>query len=187
MFLALTMHPSFTPAKTRSLRQVTFSGTVLSPDILVAAADAEKLGAKHLVVGYGMSEAIPGLGTNPSHHQKIQSGCLGFDTVLRGAKIRICEPGSHNILKRGEVGELHIGGGGVIGGYIYGDNNVFYDDLGGHWMITGDQAKMEVDGSVYILGRYKDIIIRAGENLSPALIETTLNRAGVVVCICNLL
>ena len=40
---------------------------------------------------------------------------------------------------------------------------------------------MDINGTVYVLGRYKDIIIRAGENLSPASIETCLNKAGVMV------
>lgn len=85
--------------------------------------------------------------------------------------------------RRGEVGELHLGGSGVIGGYMYmyGDNNVFYDYESGHWIATGDRAKMDVDGTLYIMGRYKDIIIRGGENLSPASIEGCLEKTGVRV------
>ena len=101
--------------------------------------------------------------------------------MLAGAKLRICEPESRKVLRRGEVGELHLGGSGVIGGYMYGDNKVFYDDENGHWIATGDQAKMDEDGTIYIMGRYKDIIIRGGENLSPALIENCLEKTGVRV------
>ena len=101
--------------------------------------------------------------------------------MLAGAKLRICEPESRKVLRRGEVGELHLGGSGAIGGYMYGDNKVFYDDENGHWIATGDQAKMDEDGTIYIMGRYKDIIIRGGENLSPALIENCLEKTGVRV------
>lgn len=71
----------------------------------------------------------------------------------------------------------------MIKEYSYGDYKVFYEDQeGNRWMMTGDQATMDVSGAVYILGRYKDLIIRAGENLSPALIEASLNKVqGVTV------
>lgn len=71
----------------------------------------------------------------------------------------------------------------IIKEYLYGNNEAFYqDEEGNRWMMTGDQAKMDDSGAVYILGRYKDLIIRAGENLSPALIEASLNKTqGVVV------
>ena len=128
-----------------------------------------------------MSEVLPVFANNPENALKSQDGCLGLDLLLPGARVRVCEPGSHSVLSRGEVGELHIGGSGVIDGYMYGDNGVFYDDESDHWIATGDQAKMELDGTLYVMGRYKDIIIRAGENLSPALIETCLNKAGVMV------
>ena len=74
-----------------------------------------------------------------------------------------------------------MGGELLIQGYLVGDSRAFYDDFQGHWLATGDQAKMDGEGRIYVLGRYKDIIIRGGENLSPALIETCLNKAGVVV------
>lgn len=128
-----------------------------------------------------MSEVIPIFGTNPQKPLKVQNGFLGFDMMLVGARLRVCEPESRKLLRRGEVGELHVGGSGVIGGYMYGDNKVFYDDESGNWIATGDQAKMDEDGALYIMGRYKDIIIRGGENLSPALIENCLEKTGVRV------
>ena len=181
LYLALIMQPGFTSQRVQSLRFVGFGSTVISPETLVDAAKPAKLGTVKLAVGFGMSEVLPVLGTHPDHKLKAQGGCLGLDMLAPGARVRICEHGSCKVLERGEVGELHIGGEGVIKRYMYGDNAVFYDDDWGHWIVSGDQAKMEVDGTFYILGRYKDIIIRAGENLSPALIETCLNRAGVMV------
>lgn len=181
LLLALIAHPSFTPQKTKSLRQIALGSTVISPDILALAADPMKIGAKEVMAGFGMSEVLPVFVATTKRAAKAQNGCLGLDVMLPGSKIRICDPESRKVLRRGEVGELHVGGSGVIDGYAYGDNKVFYDDENGHWIATGDQAKMEVDGTLYVMGRYKDIIIRAGENLSPALIETCLNKAGVMV------
>ena len=71
----------------------------------------------------------------------------------------------------------------VIERYAYGDNEAFYlDAQGKEWMRTGDQASMDDSGAVYILGRYKDLIIRAGEKLAPALIEASLSKVrGITV------
>lgn len=165
----------------RSLRRIMFGGTVISPETLAAAADPNRVGVKEVSAGFGMSEVLPVFGTGPEKPLKIQDGIVGSDTIVTGARVRICEPESRKILRRGEVGELHLGGSSVIGGYMYGDNKVFYDDESGHWIATGDQAKMDVDGTIYIMGRYKDIIIRGGENLSPALIEGCLEKTGVRV------
>ena len=76
---------------------------------------------------------------------------------------------------------LPICGSAAGRGYLNGDNSGFYDDDHGHWFATGDQAKIDEKGSIYLLGRYKVIIIRGAENQSPALIENCLNKAGVVV------
>lgn len=154
---------------------------MISPETLAAAADPNRVGVKEVNAGFGMSEVLPVFRTDPEQPLKTQDGIVGSDTILTDARVKICEPESRKILRRGEVGELHLGGSGVIGGYMYGDNNVFYDDESGHWIATGDQAKMDVDGTLYIMGRYKDIIIRGGENLSPALIEGCPENTGVRV------
>ena len=181
LYLALIMHPSFAPKRVKSLHQVCFGGTIIALDTLTAAADPAQLGKARLGAGFGMSEVLPVFGATPDSPWKAQNGCLGFDTLQPGAKVRICEPGSREPLERGKVGELHIGGSGVISGYMYGDNMVFYDDDMDHWIASGDQARMEKDGTLYIMGRFKDIIIRGGENLSPGLIEACLDGAGVTV------
>ena len=174
-------HPFFAPHRTKSLRFVLFGGTVISPDIVAAATDKARLGADKAMVGFGMSEGLPTLGTTIGVALKSEDGCLGLDKIPPGTKIKICATESRKPLRRGEIGELHVGGELLIQGYLVGDSRAFYDDFQGHWLATGDQAKMDGEGRIYVLGRYKDIIIRGGENLSPALIETCLNKAGVVV------
>ena len=174
-------HPSFTPQRTKSLRCVLLGGTVISPDMIAAATDQARLSADVAKIGFGMSEGLPILGTTIDVALKSEDGCLGLNKIAPGIRVKICGPKSRKALRRGETGELHVGGATLIQGYLTGDSRAFYDDLQGHWLATGDQAKMDDEGRVYILGRYKDIIIRGGENLSPALIETCLNKAGVVV------
>jgi acyl-CoA synthetase (AMP-forming)/AMP-acid ligase II len=91
-------------------------------------------------------------------------------------KLRICARGSQEVLKYGEVGELHISGTSVIHTYLNGvSDDSFYYVQGEKWLISGDEAKIDNEGTLHILGRYKDIIVRGGMNISAAKIEKNLN------------
>ena len=154
---------------------------MIAPEALQAATHESRLGADQAIVAYGMSEGLPICASSTKHGIIQEKGVICVGKLLLGAKARVCEAGSRKPLTRGEVGELHLGGDMIISEYLYGDNKVFYTDDSGHWIVTGDQAKMNEDGTLYLLGRYKDIIIRGAENLSPGLIENCLDKAGVTV------
>ena len=181
LLLALLGHPAFKPERVKSLTVVILAGTAISPETLLTATDISKFGATTAVVHFGMSEGSAILGVSTDRTLTTEEGFLGFNKILSGVKVRVCEAGTRRILERGEMGELHFGGKSRIAGYLDGDNSCFYNDDGGPWLSTGDQAKMDVNGTIYVLGRYKDIIIRAGQNLSALSIETCLNKAGVMV------
>lgn len=180
LLMALIGHPSFDKAKLRSLQIIVLGGTLISPDIV--ATVREKFGVR-MSLGFGMSEGVPFLTDDPHGSISFPDGYASVGNALAGVKIRICDPETQKVLSKNEVGELHVCGGMMIKEYLYGNNEAFYrDGEGNRWIMTGDQAKMVDSGAVCILGRYKDLIIRAGENLSPALIEMCLNRIqGVVV------
>lgn len=92
--------------------------------------------------------------------------------------MRVCLPESREVVNRNVPGELHIGGTSVISGYLDGaDQEAFYTDEYGSWLRTGDQATIDENGAVQILGRYKDLIIRGGENIAPVKIEECLGQA----------
>lgn len=139
----------------KSLTLVTLGSTVITPETLLAVTDKSKLGATRAVVGFGMSEGLTVLGTSTDRTITTEGGFLGFNEIYSGAKIKVCEAGTRRVLKRGEIGELHFGGNMRIGGYLDGDNSCFYNDDRGQWICTGDQAKMDVSGTIYVLGRYK--------------------------------
>lgn len=180
LLIALMGHPSFNKARMGSLQVIGMGGTVISPAIVAMAE--EKFGAK-VSIGFGMSECMPTLVHSLNDSISYQDGYASVGRAAAGVRIKICDTHTRKVLPKDIAGELHVCGGMLIKGYVYGDNDVFYqDEEGNRWMMTGDQAKMDDSGAVYILGRYKDLIIRAGENLSPALIEATLNKVqGVTV------
>jgi acyl-CoA synthetase (AMP-forming)/AMP-acid ligase II len=74
----------------------------------------------------------------------------------------------------GEVGELAIRGGVRMLGYYKAEEltRQTFDDDG--WYYTGDQATLDEDGYVRIVGRIKDMIIRGGQNIYPAELESVL-------------
>ncbi|KAH6894497.1 hypothetical protein B0T10DRAFT_436085 [Thelonectria olida] len=172
---ALMAHPSFPSPDKLDLRIVTIGGTSIGrQDIELCRQGLE---AKVAIQVYGMSEGAPLITfarTDPDYATGYHSG---VGKVLPGAKARICRPGSREILRRGEPGELHVGGTSVITKYYNREtDDSMYEDEAGPWLVTGDQAKIDEQGIVYILGRYKDLIIRGGENIHPVKIESVLQE-----------
>ncbi|KAK4612094.1 Acyl-CoA ligase sidI [Fulvia fulva] len=151
------------------------SGTALSPEILKQISQG--LGVQKVATSFGMSEATPLCAVPyrdlPYDFSKSELVCLGKPGP--GARIRICKPNSREVVERGESGELHAGGLMVTNGYLGGVKGEFYEDDGTSWLVSGDQAVMEPSGEIFVMGRYKDLIIRGGENISPASIEAVVD------------
>ncbi len=119
---------------------------------------------------YGLSESIgPGcvhLGVENIH----KVGAIGKAGYLWETKI-VDENG--NPVKDGEVGELAVKGDGVM--KCYYKNKAATDEiLKDGWLLTGDMAKTDEDGFIYLVDRKKDVIISGGENLYPVQIEDHL-------------
>ena len=73
----------------------------------------------------------------------------------------------------GQVGELSVKGPGVMKCY-YKDPQATASVLRDGWLLTGDMARMDEDGFIYLVDRKKDVIISGGENLYPVQIEDFL-------------
>lgn len=75
----------------------------------------------------------------------------------------------------GEVGELAVKGPGVMKCY-YKDPRATAAVLKDGWLLTGDMARMDEDGFIYLVDRKKDVIISGGENIYPVQIEDFLRE-----------
>ena len=119
---------------------------------------------------YGLSESIgPGcvhLGVENEH----KVGAIGKAGYLWETKI-VDEKGVE--VERGEVGELAVKGPGVMLCY-YKNPEASAEVLKDGWLFTGDMAKEDEDGFIYLVDRKKDVIITGGENLYPVQIEDFL-------------
>ena len=119
---------------------------------------------------YGLSESIgPGcvhLGIENIH--KVGSiGKAGYKWEVRIVD-EIGQP-----LKQGEVGELCVKGPGVMKCY-YNNPEETAAVLKDGWLYTGDMARMDENGFIYLVDRKKDVIITGGENIYPVQIEDFL-------------
>ncbi|UZP37163.1 hypothetical protein NXS19_004979 [Fusarium pseudograminearum] len=172
---ALMSHPNFPSVDQLDLRIVTIGGTSIGPEDIKLCR--EGLGAQMAIQVFGMSEGAPIITWKRADPDLVDSWHPGVGKVLPGAAVRICRPETREILPRSEIGELHIGGTSVISKYYdnnRGSDGAMYTDETGNWLVTGDQARIDDKGIVYILGRYKDLIIRGGENIYPLKIEQVL-------------
>jgi fatty-acyl-CoA synthase len=91
----------------------------------------------------------------------------------------VAADGTWKDVPAGETGMLVISGPTVFPGYVTGrdQNGYVLDGLGklhDGWLDTGDLARVDADGFVYLAGRAKDLIIRGGHNIDPAIIDDAL-------------
>ncbi len=125
---------------------------------------------------YGLSESIgPGcvhLGVENIH----KVGAIGKPGF--GWETKIVNENGETV-KQGEVGELAVKGPGVMLCY-YNDKKSTDDVLKGDWLLTGDMAREDEDGFIYLVDRAKDVIITGGENLYPVQIEDFLRKHNAI-------
>ncbi|KAH5061968.1 hypothetical protein HBH70_186990 [Parastagonospora nodorum] len=136
----------------------------------------EELGMLEFTSSYGLTEASPTVfnaHTTDSLHARLTT----VGTVLPHARVKIVDNQDH-IVPIGVRGELCISGYQVCRGYWENPEKtaelLVRDEQGEVWLHTGDEAVLDVDGYCTITGRFKDIIIRGGENIYPLEIEERL-------------
>ena len=119
---------------------------------------------------YGLSESIgPGcvhLGMGNVH----KVGAIGKPGY--GWEAKIVDDQGKDVAK-GDVGELIVKGNGVMQRY-YKNPEATQEVLKGEWLFTGDMAREDEDGFIYLVDRKKDVVISGGENLYPVQIEDFL-------------
>lgn len=98
--------------------------------------------------------------------------------VTPGSKLRVIDPETLAILKRNEPGEFCVSSDSVIKHYLNNTNQdaFFRSEDGTQWFRTGDLAIIDTDGLIYILGRIKDVIKRSGVPITPAALESCIEK-----------
>lgn len=150
------------PEDLASIRYTIIGGTTLP--LTIAKNYKAKFGVD-IMEGYGLSEASPVVAVNPPERVKV--GSIG--PVLPGIAIRITAADGTEV-PDGASGELLIQGANVMHGY-WKQPEATEEALRDGWLHTGDIARRDADGYLYIVDRLKDMIISMGENIYPREIE----------------
>ncbi len=123
--------------------------------------------------------------TNYGLSESIGPGCvhLGVENIHKVGAIG--KPGYHwearivdeqwNEAPQGEIGELAVRGPGVMLCY-YKNQEATDEILRDGWLYTGDMARMDEDGFIFLVDRKKDVVISGGENIYPVQIEDFLRK-----------
>ncbi|MBI4654732.1 MAG: long-chain fatty acid--CoA ligase [Nitrospirae bacterium] len=128
-----------------------------------------------LLEGYGLTEASPVVSVNPLDGVR-KPGSVGLP--LPGIEVSVVGE-DNRLLGRGEVGELIVKGPNIMKGY-FNRRKETEEALKNGWLYTGDMARIDEDGYIYIVDRKKDLIIVDGMNIYPREVEDVIARLEAV-------
>ncbi len=138
---------------------------------------AEKMGEVEGVFGcplielWGMSE-LGGLGTTFPWTGPKTIGSVGFPMPVM--EVRTLDLDTGQVTACGEAGELQVRGPLVMDGYLNNDDATRLAIDGDGWLSTGDIAKLDDKGQIFILDRRTDVILTSGNNVYPAELERVI-------------
>lgn len=132
----------------------------------------EKRFRRPLIQGYGLTEASPVVSLNPLKGKR-KPASIGL--ALPSVKVKVVNENDEE-LKCEEVGELLVKGDNVMKGYYNQPPEEMRKVLRQGWLYTGDLAKIDKEGFIYIMGRLKEMINVRGLNVYPREIEDVLYR-----------
>ena len=166
MFLFIIQNDGFKAEAFEKVRVVMSGGAPLPASLVKEYHQA----GITLQQGFGMSEAAPSIATLGRDRALAKAGSIGRPVFHLNA--RIVDNGGR-LLGPDQVGELLIKGPNVMQGYWnrpQANEEAFVDG----WFRTGDLARMDGDGDLYIVDRKKDMFISGGENVYPAEVEDAI-------------
>lgn len=158
---------------TRKLRFIRSCSSPLSSQL---ATDLENHFNVPVLEAYGMTEAAHQIASNPLPPMPRKLGSVGKAT---GTSMITIRGSDGQLVAEGELGEICIQGENVTAGY---ENNPFVnaESIQDGWLSTGDLGYIDEEGYLFIQGRLKEFINRAGEKISPREIdEVLLQHPGV--------
>ena len=163
-------HPNFATTDTSSLLALSGGGAQVPPDLVHKIE--EGVTTARPSTGYGMTETC-GIITSLSGDFFVDRPDSA-GPAMPNFDIKVVDDDG-NALPLGEAGELWVKGSSVIRGYI-NRPDATAETITQGWLHTGDVARLDEDGFIYIVDRKKDIIIRGGENVSCTEVEALLYR-----------
>ncbi|WP_043442804.1 long-chain-fatty-acid--CoA ligase [Arthrobacter sp. L77] len=166
MYVAMLRHPDVAGTDLSSVRVAVSGGSALPVEVL---HEFERVFKADLLEGYGLSETSPIVSFNRVG-QLRKPGSIG--TPVDGVEVRMLDPQGAEV-PQGEVGELAVRGHCVMKGY-WDNADATEAAIPDGWFRTGDLARVDEDGLIFIVDRKKDVILRGGYNVYPREVEEVL-------------
>ncbi len=166
MFGLMLQVPPESRPRLDALRICVSGGAPLPPEVWSAFEQAFHVA---LIEGYGLTEASPVVAVNPPDGVR-KPGSIGLP--LPGVEVKIVDERGRGV-PVGTIGELAVRGGNVMKGYLHRPEETKQAVRSG-WLFTGDLARADEDGYLYIAGRKKELIIVGGLNVYPGEVERVL-------------
>jgi len=162
----MIQHPDFATTDLSRLRSAGVGGAPCALSIMQAWADR----GVRLMQGFGMTETSPAcIFLDPADAIR-KLGSTG--KALMHTEFRIVNDEGGNCGPN-EIGELWVAGPNITPGY-WNRPDATASSFVGRWLKTGDAARADEEGFVYIVDRWKDMYISGGENVYPAEVENVL-------------
>lgn len=129
-----------------------------------------------MLQGYGLSEAAPVISANVMAKHKLGSS----GSIVKDLQVKICDD-KGNELPLGEKGEIVVKGENVMLGY-WKNESATKETIKDGWLYTGDLGYLDKDNFLYVLGRFKSLLIGSdGEKYSPEGIEEALTEHSLCI------
>ncbi len=171
MFIRELEHPEFSQVDLRSLRTGIMAGSPCPIEVMKQVV--EKMHCREMTIAYGLTESSPVI-TQTGVSDPLRTRVTTVGRPLPHTEVKIVDPGSGEVVPRGNPGELCTRGYLVMSGY-YRNPRATREAIDSEgWLHTGDLATLDEEDYCRITGRVKDMIIRGGENIYPREIEEFL-------------
>ena len=167
----LLQHPDWESRDTSSLQGMGGGGAALQPDLVDKIAGALK-GKGAPSTGYGLTETHGIVTANSARFFIEKPASCGPVVPTLDAKL-VDDEGNDLPAGPDTVGQLCVRGAVVIKGYL-NRPEATADSIRDGWFNTGDIAKIDEDGFVFIVDRAKDMVLRGGENVYCSEVETAI-------------
>jgi acyl-CoA synthetase (AMP-forming)/AMP-acid ligase II len=178
--IRLVSHPDFEKYDLDSLRTIMYAGAPIALSKIQEAM--RKLGEHRFYTGLGSTEASGSMLSLPNSEHALEGpmaeklSSVGRDSI--NVEVKVVDSKGRDV-KSGEVGEIIAKGDNIALGYwkLPAETSETFKE---GWLHTGDMAKVDSDGYVYIVDRKKDMIISGGENISSKEVEDVIFRHAAV-------
>ena len=160
-YLFMAQEPGFARADLSSLRTAVVGGAAMPAGL----ADEWRGRGVDIVQGYGLTEAAPNVLVSGKPYPYVE--------------VALRDPETGRLLEGAASGELVVRGPNVFAGYLRRPEETAAAFADG-WLLTGDYAERDDEGSYRIQSRVKDMYVSGGENVYPAEVESVLQQHGGV-------